>query len=126
MRQAKKHIHNAQLYTLYNIGVDAIVTGCGSLQKKIEKKLRKYLVVPNIYVLSLSLSLSLDRPGVTTFFNYFVRAREAWRATHSEQRTHRSFLCSSLYSIVCHAQSDISPVLSHKNIINIYGVNLAV
>ena len=57
MRQAKKHIHNAQLYTLYNIGVDATVTGCGSLQKKIEKKLRKYLVVPNIFVLSLSLSL---------------------------------------------------------------------
>ena len=125
MRLAKKHINNAQLYTLYNIGVDATVTGCGSLQKKIEKKLRKYLVVPNIFVLSLSLSLS-SRAGVTTFFNYFVRAREAWRANHSEQRTHRSFLCSFLYSIVCHAQSDISPVLSHKNIINIYGVNLAV
>ncbi|WP_278695012.1 hypothetical protein [Prevotella nigrescens] len=60
MRQAKKHIHNAQLYTLYNIGVDATVTGCGSLQKKIEKKLRKYLVVPNIFVRSLSLSLSLS------------------------------------------------------------------
>jgi len=60
VRQAKKHIHNAQLYTLYNIGVDATVTGCGSLQKKIEKKLRKYLVVPNIFVLSLSLSLSLS------------------------------------------------------------------
>ena len=119
MRQAKKHINNAQPYTLYNIGVDATVTGCGSLQKKIEKKLRKYLVVPNIFVLS-------SRAGVTTFFNYFVRAREAWRATHSEQRTHRSFLCSFLYSIVCHAQSDISPVLSHKNIINIYGVNLDV
>ena len=42
-------------YTLYNIGVDAIVAGCGSLQKKIEKKLRKYLVVPNICILSLSL-----------------------------------------------------------------------
>ena len=82
-------------------------------------KLQKYLVVPNIFVLS-------SRADVTTFFNYFVRAREAWRATHSEQRTHRSFLCSFLYSIVCHAQSDISPVLSHKNIINIYGVNLAV
>jgi len=62
VRQAKKHIHNAQLYTLYNIGVDATVTGCGSLQKKIEKKLRKYLVVPNIFVLS-------SRAGVTTFFN---------------------------------------------------------
>ena len=59
MRQAKKHINNAQLYTLYNIGVDATVAGCGSLQKKIEKKLRKYLVVPNICILSLSLSLSL-------------------------------------------------------------------
>ena len=121
MRQAKKHIHNAQLYTLYNIGVDATVTGCGSLQKKIEKKLRKYLVVPNIFVLSLS-----SRAGVTSLLNFLVRAREAWRANHSEQRTHRSSLCSFLYSIVCHAQSDISPVLSHKNIINIYGVNLAV
>ena len=53
MRQAKNHIHNAQLYTLYNIGVDATVAGCDSLQKKDEKKLRKYLVVPNIFVLSL-------------------------------------------------------------------------
>ena len=53
MGQTKNHIHNAQLYTLYNIGVDATVAGCGSLQKKDEKKLRKYLVVPNIFVLSL-------------------------------------------------------------------------
>ena len=91
MRQAKKHIHNAQLYTLYNIGVDATVTGCGSLQKKIEKKLRKYLVVPNICILSLS--LSLVKPGLSKILIFCVRAREACRANYSKQRTFRSFLC---------------------------------
>ncbi|RKW50425.1 MAG: hypothetical protein D8B57_10700 [Prevotella sp.] len=62
MRQAKKHIHNAQLYTLYNKGVNSVASICG-LQKheeKNEKKIAKYLVVPNICILSLSLSLSLS------------------------------------------------------------------
>ena len=121
MRQAKDHINNAQLYTLYNIGVDAIVAGCGSLQKKIEKKLRKYLVVPNICILSLSLSLS-SNAGVNKTFHFFVRAREACRANHSKQRTRRSFLCS--FFVPCRLQPgrEISTILSRKNIINIYEV----
>ena len=49
-------------YTLYNKGVNSVASICG-LQKheeKNEKKLRKYLVVPNICILSLSLSLVMQ------------------------------------------------------------------
>ena len=44
-------------YTLYNKGVNIVASICG-LQKheeKNEKKIAKYLVVPNICILSLSL-----------------------------------------------------------------------
>ena len=61
MRQANLHI-NSSVYTLYNKGVDAVAYVC-SLQrneeKKDERKTAKYLVVPDICILSLSLSLSL-------------------------------------------------------------------
>ena len=98
-------------YALYNKGVSATVSlaklclgdiysqkasALLSMLKKEndERKIAKYLVVPNICILSLSLSLSLSsKPGVTTIFNILVRAREAWRANYSKQRTSISLLC---------------------------------
>ena len=49
-------------YTLYNKGVNSVASICG-LQKheeKNEKNIAKYLVVPNICILSLSLSLVMQ------------------------------------------------------------------
>jgi len=66
-------------YTLYNKGVNSVASICG-LQKheeKSEKKIAKYLVVPNICILSLSLSLS-SKPDQLSFL---VRAREGPCAT---------------------------------------------
>ena len=52
--------------TLQNKGVRHAIAVSNSLMdesKNVEKKLAKYLVVPNIFVLSLSLSLSLSHIG---------------------------------------------------------------
>nr|WP_288327837.1 hypothetical protein [uncultured Prevotella sp.] len=61
MRQTNLHI-SSSVCTLYNKGVNSIASIC-SLQKNEDKKegrkSAKYLVVPNICILSLSLSLSL-------------------------------------------------------------------
>ena len=110
-------------YTLYNKGVNSVASICG-LQKheeKNEKKIAKYLVVPNICILSLSLSLS-SNAGVNKTLHFFVRAREACRANHSKQRTRRSFLCSFFVPCRLQLKREISTILSRKNIINIYGV----
>ena len=110
-------------YTLYNKGVNIVASICG-LQKheeKNEKKIAKYLVVPNICILSLSLSLS-SNAGVNKTFHFFVRAREACRANHSKQRTRRSFLCSFFVPCCLQLKREISTILSRKNIINIYEV----
>ena len=110
-------------YTLYNKGVNSVTSICG-LQKheeKNEKKIAKYLVVPNICILSLSLSLS-SNAGVNKTFHFFVRAREACRANHSKQRTLMSFLCSFFVSCRLQLKREISTILSRKNIINIYEV----
>ena len=112
-------------YTLYNKGVNSVASICG-LQKheeKNEKKIAKYLVVPNICILSLSLSLSLSsNAGVNKTFHFFVRAREACRANHSKQRTRRSFLCSFFVPCRLQLKREISTILSRKNITNIYEV----
>ena len=108
-------------YTLYNKGVNSVASICG-LQKheeKNEKKIAKYLVVPNICILSLSLSLNA---GVNKTLHFFVRAREACRANHSKQRTRRSFLCSFFVPCRLQLKREISTILSRKNIINIYEV----
>ena len=110
-------------YTLYNKGVNIVASICG-LQKheeKNEKKIAKYLVVPNICILSLSLSLS-SNAGVNKTLHFFVRAREACRANHSKQRTLMSFLCSFFMPCRLQPGREISTILSRKNIINIYGV----
>ena len=52
--------HNYQQYAaLYNKGIGTVVRTFDSLTKKDEKKTANNLVVPNICILSLSLSLSL-------------------------------------------------------------------
>ena len=103
-------------YALYNKGVSATVSlaklclgdiysqkasALLSMLKKenSERKIAKYLVVPNICILSLSLSLSLVKPGLTKILIFCVRAREACRANYSKQRTFRSFLCYFFVSL---------------------------
>ena len=101
-------------YALYNKGVNATVlfvklclgdiysqkaSALLSMLKKEknEKKIAKYLVVPNICILSLS--LSLVKPGLSKILIFCVRAREACRANYSKQRTFRSFLCYFFVSL---------------------------
>ena len=107
-------------YALYNKGVNVTVSlaklclgdiysqkasALLSMLKKenSERKIAKYLVVPNICILSLSLSLSLSlplvKPGLTKILIFCVRAREACRANYSKQRTFRSFLCYFFVSL---------------------------
>ena len=66
--------------TSQNKGVRHAIAVSNSLMnesKKVEKKLANYLVVPNNFVLSLSLSLSQARPKLSTFFFLHTRARRA-------------------------------------------------
>ena len=61
--------------TLQNKGVCDAIAVSNSLMdesKKVEKKIANYLVIPNNFVLSLSLSL---RAGLTNFLISFVRAQ---------------------------------------------------
>ena len=52
--------HNfIQHVALYNKGIGVIVCAVDSLTQRDEKNIANYLVVPNNFVLSLSLSLSL-------------------------------------------------------------------
>ena len=86
---------------LYNKGVAYCVSAFESLnteRKIIEKKIANNLVVPNICILSLSLSLSSRADVNYTFFSSRVRAREAYRKP-CKQRTSRSFLCSFFVSV---------------------------
>jgi len=54
-----KNINSANVCTLGNKGADTLCAALDSLTKKDRKKSANYLVVPNNFVLSLSLSLSL-------------------------------------------------------------------
>ena len=49
--------NQANVCALYNKGVNACAIALGSLTSKNEKKIANNLVVPNICILSLSLSL---------------------------------------------------------------------
>ena len=56
-----KNINSANVCTLLgNKGVGSICAVLNSLTKKDEKNIANYLVIPNNFVLSLSLSLSLS------------------------------------------------------------------
>ena len=50
-------------YTLYNKGVNSVasISGLQKHEEKNEKKIAKYLVVPNICILSLSMSLTINK-----------------------------------------------------------------
>ena len=52
-----KNINSANVCTFGNKGVDMLCAALDSLTKKDEKNIANYLVVPNNFVLSLSLSL---------------------------------------------------------------------
>ena len=54
-----KNINSANVCTLGNKGVNMVCAVLDSLKKKDRKNSINYLVVPNNFVLSLSLSLSL-------------------------------------------------------------------
>ena len=54
-----KNINPANVCTLGNKGADTLCAALDSLMKKDRKNIANYLVVPNNFVLSLSLSLSL-------------------------------------------------------------------
>ena len=58
-----KNINSANVCTLGNKGTDGLCAALVSLTKKDEKNIANYLVVPNNFVLSLSLSLSLSHIG---------------------------------------------------------------
>ena len=85
-----KNINSAKVCTLGNKGVNMVCAALDSLTKKDRKNSANYLVVPNNFVLSLSLSLS-SRAGVTTFIFFHAYAREANRVQMSKQRTFRKF-----------------------------------
>ena len=51
-----KNINSANVCTLGNKGADALCAALNSLTKKDRKNIANYLVVPNNFVLSLSLS----------------------------------------------------------------------
>jgi len=59
-----KNINSVNVCTLLgNKGVGSVCAALDSLTKKDEKNIANYLVVPNNFVLSLSLSLSLSHIG---------------------------------------------------------------
>ena len=55
-----KNINSANVCTFRNKGVNMVCAALASLKKKDRKNSINYLVVPNNFVLSLSLSLSLS------------------------------------------------------------------
>ena len=58
-----KSINSANVCTLRNKGVNMVCAVLDSLTKKDRKNIANYLVIPNNFVLSLSLSLSLSHIG---------------------------------------------------------------
>ena len=68
------NFNQANVCALYNKGVSRAIA-LDSLTSKNEKKMANYLVVPNICILSLSLSLS-SRAGVNNTFFLLAYARE--------------------------------------------------
>ena len=70
------NFNQANVCALYNKGVNVCAVALDSLTSNIEKKIANYLVVPNICILSLSLS---RRAGVnyTFFLLSYARAKRA-------------------------------------------------
>jgi len=70
-----KNINSANVCTLGNKGVGSICAALNSLTKKDRKNIANYLVVPNNFVLSLSLSLSLLGQASPPHFFFFSHTR---------------------------------------------------
>ena len=68
------NFNQANVCALYNKGVNARVIALDSLTSQNEKKIVNYLVVPNICILSLSLSL-VEQVLITHFFFSHTCAR---------------------------------------------------
>ena len=68
------NFNQANVCALYNKGVNARAIALDSLTSKNEKKTANNLVVPNICILSLSLSL-VEQAQITHFFFSHTRAR---------------------------------------------------
>ena len=69
------NFNQANVCALYNKGVNAHAIALDSLTSRDEKKMENYLVVPNICILSLSLSLQV-RPNHPPFFLHaYTRAK---------------------------------------------------
>ena len=68
------NFNQANVCALYNKGVNARAVVLDSLTSKSEKKTANNLVVPNICILSLSLSL-VEQAQITHFFFSHTRAR---------------------------------------------------
>ena len=90
-----------QQAVLYNKGMGAACCTFDSPTKKDEKKMANYLVVPNICILSLSLSLS-SRAGVnnTFFLLAYARAKRAVNPVNKGllEVSFVLFLCPNLIS----------------------------
>ena len=71
-----KNFDIASVYALYNKGVSRLVATHDSLTYQSEKKIVNYLVVPNNFILSLSLSLVEQ---VQFIFILYLYAREDCR-----------------------------------------------
>ena len=72
------NFNQANVCALYNKGVKVCAVALDSLTSNIEKKIANYLVVPNICILSLSLSLSSRADVNYTFFLLaYARAKRA-------------------------------------------------
>ena len=73
-----KNINSANVCTFGNKGVNTFSAVLDSLMKKDRKNTANYLVVPNICILSLSLSLSSRAGANNTFFLLaYARAKRA-------------------------------------------------
>ena len=102
------NFNQANVCALYHKGVNVCAVALDSLTSNIEEKIANYLVVPNICILSLSLSLSY-RPGLTfPIFFLHVRARDAPYEPF-KQRTSRKFPLSFLYACL------VSQLKENKN-----------
>ena len=83
------NFNQANVCALYNKGVNARAIALDSLTSKDEKKIANYLVVPNNFVLSLSLS----EQALTTHFFLLAYARAKRAVKLVNKGLSVSFLC---------------------------------
>ena len=99
------NFNQANVCALYNKGVSRAIA-LDSLTSKGEKKIANNLVVPNICILSLSLSSRADVKY--TFFSSRVRAREACRIPLWARDSHEFLLPIKSYPFAKRAKGAAS------------------